>query len=111
MDHVKTFHTGMMMSDVLHERQIQMQHMKKKKEHQQEIERMWERTEQANLDAHDEVMKAKLIEEFKRKQETALVIKDQVHQVKVKAIKEYQDGKKEAALIMRQASIEEENKR
>jgi hypothetical protein len=31
MDHVKTFHSGMMLSDVLHERQLQLATLKKKR--------------------------------------------------------------------------------
>lgn len=62
---------------------------------------MWERTEQAQLDAHDEKMKAKLVEEFKRKQEASKIIKDQVFEAKMKAIKEYKQSREEAALINR----------
>jgi hypothetical protein len=66
---VKAFHTGMLLSDVMNEREQQMALNKRKKMVQEEINYMWERTEQAELDAHDEKMKAKLLEEFKRKQE------------------------------------------
>jgi len=85
-----------------------MAHQKRKKMVQEEINFMWERTEQAELDAHDEKMKAKLMEEFKRKQEATKIIKDQVYEAKMKAIKDYKQSREEAALINRQVKEEEE---
>ena len=76
MDHVKAFHTGMMLSDVLHEREIQKNHRIRKQETQKEIDRQWELTEMATLEAHDEKMKTKLVNDFKRKQETAQILRD-----------------------------------
>ena len=75
-DHVKAFHTGMFLSDVMNERDMQVAHQKRKKQVLEEVNYMWERTELAELEAHDEKMKAKLFEEFKRKQEATKIIKD-----------------------------------
>jgi hypothetical protein len=92
----------------MNEREQQMALNKRKKMVQEEINYMWERTEQAELDAHDEKMKAKLLEEFKRKQEATKIVKDQVHEAKMKAIKEYKQTREEGALINRQVKEEEE---
>ena len=111
MDHMKAFHSGMMMADVLKEREMQLKLKKRKQEHAKEMEIMWEQTEQEMLTVQDNMLKQRLIEEYKRKQETAATIKEQLHNAKMKAVKNYQDNVLEGKLIKRQAEEEEEEER
>lgn len=101
----------MFLSDVMNERDMQVAHQKRKKQVLEEVNFMWERTELEYIEAHDEKMKAKLVEEFKRKQEASKIIKDQVFETKMKVIKEYKKSREEAALINRQVKEEDERQR
>ena len=76
MDNVKAFHSKMMLSDVLHERELQVKHRNKKQHFEKTIDRMWEDTEMANLDAHNDNLKRKLVEEQQLIQQTSNFLKD-----------------------------------
>jgi hypothetical protein len=74
--------------------------------HEKHLEREWEELDRAKMEAFDEKVKAKLIDEYNRKMANSKVIGDQLHEFKMKYIKRLQDDKLEAELINRQVDEE-----
>jgi hypothetical protein len=58
------------------------------------------------MEAFDDKVRQKLIEEYERKMQNSKVISDQLHEFKMKFIKRMQDEKLEAELINRQVNEE-----
>ena len=110
IDQVKAFNAKLMLSDVLHERDFQLELRQKKQEQEKQIEKQWEDLEAAKIEAFDEKMKEKARRQVERTLQQRKSLKDQMHNVKMKVIKEYQDSEKEGELLKRQANEELETK-
>jgi len=89
MDHVKAFNSKLMLSDVLHERTIQHKHKEKKLAFEREQEAEWLKTQQAAMDAFDEATKSRLIEDFKRREDAAKLVNEQLREAKLRAIERF----------------------
>ncbi len=105
-DQFKAFQSKLLMSDVLAEREVQKALKGRKHEHEKHITREWEELDKAKMEAFDDKIKAKLIDEYNRKMANSKVISDQLHEFKMKYIKRIQDDKLEAELINRQVDEE-----
>ena len=110
IDQVKAFNAKLMLSDVLHERDLQLELRQKKQEQEKQIEKQWEDLEAAKIETFDEKMKEKARRQVERTLQQRKSLKDQMHNVKMKVIKEYQDSEKEGELLKRQANEELESK-
>lgn len=73
---VKALHSKMLMSDVLAEREIQQQLKKRKFDHEKQLEGQWLELEKQKMEAYDEKVKTKLIDEYQRKMENSKVISE-----------------------------------
>ena len=102
-DKVKAFHTKMVLCDVLQERDAQVDLKMRRKEHDRQVEEGWVENDKLKMDDYDRKMHERLEEMYKRKQETAKVIKDQLYQSKVKHIKQYKEQVLEGDLVKRKA--------
>ncbi len=69
LDQVKSFNAKLMMSDVMHERDLQLRLKQRKQEQQEGVERQWEEVERAKAQAYDDRLKQKLQGEYERRQE------------------------------------------
>lgn len=66
----------------------------------------WEELDKAKMEAFDEKVKQKLVDEYARKMANSKIISDQLHEFKMKYIKRMQDEMLEAELINRQVKEE-----
>jgi hypothetical protein len=105
-DQVKAFNAKLLMSDVLAEREIQLELKKRRAEHDRRLEQEWEDLDKAKMEAFDDKVKQKLVDEYSRKMSNSKVINDQLHEFKMKYIKRMQDEMLEAELINRQVQEE-----
>ncbi len=78
-DKVKAFHSKMLMCDVLQERDAQIELKKRRKEQEVAIDEGWAENDKVKMEDYDKRMLERMEELYKRKQETAKVIKDQLH--------------------------------
>jgi hypothetical protein len=78
-DNVKAFHSKMLMCDVLQERDAQIELKKRRKEQEVAIDEGWAENDKVKMEDYDKRMLERMEELYKRKQETAKVIKDQLH--------------------------------
>ena len=62
----------------------------------------WEELDRVKMEAFDEKVKAKLVDEYERKMKNSKVINDQLHNFKMKYIKRLQDDMLESELLGRQ---------
>ena len=86
-DQVKAFKSKLLMSDVLAEREVQLAIKKRKGDHEKCVEKEWLELDNAKMEAFDEKVKQKLIDEYERKMSNAKVIHEQLHEFKMKYIK------------------------
>lgn len=100
-DQMKAFKSKLLMSDVLQEREVQLALKKRKQDHEKRVEKEWEELDLAKMEAYDEKMKQKLINEYDRKMSNTKAISDQLHEFKMKYIKRMQEDMLEAELINR----------
>ena len=63
-DQVKAFKAKLLMSDVLAEREVQRALKARKQTHEKKLEHEWEELDKAKMEAFDEKVKQKLIDEF-----------------------------------------------
>ena len=101
----------MMLCDVLQERDAQIDLKQRRKEHDIHVEEGWVENDKLKMEDYDRKMHERLEQMYKRKQETAKVIKDQLYQSKVKHIKEYKEQILEGELVKRKALEELEKDR
>lgn len=94
------------MSDVFAEREVQLELKKRKGEHEKRLDQEWEELDKAKMEAFDEKVKQKLIDEYNRKMANSKIVNDQLHEFKMKYIKRMQDEMLEAELINRQVQEE-----
>lgn len=101
----------MLLCDVLQERDAQIELKKRRKEIDQQVEAGWVENDKLKMEDYDLKMHDRLQDMYKRKQETAKVIKEQLYQSKVKHIRAYKEQQLEGELIKRKALEELENER
>ena len=61
---MKAFHSKMMLSDVLQEREIQLNLKQRKASMEHQIEKMWEDTENEHVERLDSKLKTKYVNEY-----------------------------------------------
>ena len=93
----------MLMSDVLLERDAQLELKKRRLEQDKAVEEGWLQNDVAKMEEYDKRMQERMEEMYKRKQDTAKVVKDQLHQSKMTYIKKLKDEILEGELIKRKA--------
>ena len=74
-DQVKAFHTKMYLCDVLQEREAQIELKKKRDEQDRQIEEGWIENDKIKMEDYDARMQKRLEEQYRRKHETATVVK------------------------------------
>ncbi|CAG9317488.1 unnamed protein product [Blepharisma stoltei] len=102
-DQVKAFHSKMFLSDVLQERELQLEINKKKKDNQKEVEERWVDLEHQQLKEYDEALLKKIEEEERKKKETQKILKDQLVSNKEKIVRKLQDEYIEGKLMKKKA--------
>lgn len=90
------------MSDVQAEREVQLALKNRKADHERQVNGDWEELDRVKMEAFDEKVKSKLIDEYERKMKNSKVINDQLHEFKMKYIKRMQDDMLESELLNRQ---------
>ena len=105
-DQVKAFNSKLLMSDVFAEREVQHALKVRKIEHEKRLVKEWEELDTHKMEAFDEKVKQKLIDEYERKMANSQIINEQLHEFKMKYIKRMQDEMLEAELINRQVKEE-----
>jgi hypothetical protein len=75
-DQVKAFKAKLLMSDVLAERELQRSLRTRKVAHEKKLDQEWEELDKAKMEAFDEKVKQKLIDEYGRKMANSKVIND-----------------------------------
>jgi uncharacterized coiled-coil protein SlyX len=69
----------MLMCDVLQERDAQIELKKRRAEQEKHLEEGWLQNDIVKMEEYDKRMQERLEDLYKRKQDTAKVIKDQLH--------------------------------
>ena len=98
-DRVKSFHSKLLMCDVLNERDQQLKIKKKKEIAKKHQEKEWNEFEKQKLDEYDDKLREQLEKEYFKKMDNAKVIKDQVHDFKLNYVKKMQEDMIEGELI------------
>ncbi len=109
-DVVKSFKSGILLTDVLKEREYQKEIKRKKDEISKDIEQHWNEVEKEKMKAYDQKEKKKREEEKQIRNEQMAMISKQFGENKIKKIREYQDYIVEGEIIKKNAreAIEEE---
>lgn len=102
-DPVKSFHSKLLLADVMKEREYQMEIKQKKKEIEDRINEKWKNVESENLHNYDMKELQKLEVEKIKKEDQMNVINQQLQDFKIKKIKEYQDRVIEGEIIKQRA--------
>ncbi len=110
-DKVKAFHSKMLLADVLQERDAQVDLKKRREELDKQVEEGWVENDKLKMEDYDRKMQERLQEMYKRKQDTAKVIKEQLYQSKMKYIKGMKEQMLEGELVKRKVLEELENER
>ena len=76
---MKAFHSKMLMCDVLQERDAQIELKKRRAEQDKQLDEGWLQNDIVKMEEYDKRMQERLEDLYKRKQDTAKVIKDQLH--------------------------------
>jgi Trichohyalin-plectin-homology domain len=108
---VKAFHTRLLLCDVLQEREAQLEIKRKQAEHERQVSEGWEENDRLKMEDYDERMNIRELELLKRKQETAKVVKQQLHEFKHTYIKRIKEELLEGELVKRKAKDELEVER
>lgn len=108
-DMVKALHSKMLLSDVLAEQEIQVNHKKKRGELTKQIDLQWEELEKQKMAEYDERLREKLEKEYKKKMKNAENIMTQLEDFKMAYIKTIKEDELEGELIKKQ--VEEELER
>jgi hypothetical protein len=90
-DQVKAFKSKLLMSDVMAEREVQKDLKRRKTEHERRVNAEWEELDKLKMEAFDEKVRQKLVDEYNRKMANSEVINEQLHEFKMKYIKRLQD--------------------
>jgi hypothetical protein len=112
-DAVKSFHSKLLYSDVLKERDLQKEIRDRKKETEAIIENKWTELENEKMKEYDIKEIIKQEEEVEKKKEQISTINQQFHEFKIRKVREYQDRVVEGEIIKLAAkrAIDEEKKK
>jgi hypothetical protein len=110
-DNVKAFHTKLYLSDVLQEREAQIELKKRREDQDKAIEEGWLENDKLKMDEYDKRMEERLQELHARKHETARVVKQQLYDFKQQYIKRVKEEMLEGELVKRKARQELEAER
>jgi hypothetical protein len=112
-DPVKSFHSKLLMCDVMKERDFQNDIKSRKKEMDNEVERKWQDIKEQQLLDYDIKEMEKIAEERRKKGDQMNMINEQFQDFKVRKVKEYQDKVIEGEIIKARAKaaiLEEKQK-
>jgi len=110
-DQVKTFHSTLLLSDTMKEREFQQEIKQRKKEIVERIDKQWQEIEKQKMIGYDRKEVEKVGAEKKKKKEQMGHINQQFKDYKIKKIKEYQDRVVEGEIIKLQAQQELEREK
>lgn len=112
-DAVKSFHSKLLYSDILKERDLQKEIRERKKETVTHIENKWTELEKEKMKEFDLKEAIKKEEEKEKKNDQISTINQQFHEFKIRKVKEYQDRVVEGEIIKLAAkrALEEEKKK
>jgi len=102
-DQVKAFHSKLFLSDVLLEREAQLEIVKRRQEQDKAVEEGWVDNDRLKMEEYDTRMNSRMEQMFKRKQDTAKVVREQLHEFKISHIKRMKEEMLEEELIKRKA--------
>lgn len=102
-DPVKALHSKMLLSDVLQERDMQLEIQRRKQDFQQEVEVKWQELETQQLQEYDLREAQKHEKEVTRTKEVRKVLKNQLDQSKQKMVRRIQEDMVEGELIKQKA--------
>lgn len=102
-DQFKAFHSRLLLCDVLQERDEQLEIRKRQAEQDRTVEEGWLENDRAKMEEYDRRMQAREEELQKRKQETAKVVKQQLHEFKHSYIRKIKEEMLEGELVKRRA--------
>ena len=103
---MKAFHTKLYLSDVLQEREAQIDLKKRRDEQDKAIEEGWLENDRVKMEEYDRRMQERLEELHARKHETARVVKQQLYDFKQQYIKRVKEEMLEGELVKRKARQE-----
>ena len=101
----------MFMCDVLQERDAQVEIKKMRAQQEQAIDEGWVENDKVKMEDYDQRMNTRMEEMFKRKQETAKVISQQLVESKQAFVKRIKEERLEGELVKRKAHTEIEIER
>ena len=101
----------MFMCDVLQERDAQVEIKKMRAQQEQAIDEGWVENDKVKMEDYDQRMNTRMEEMFKRKQETAKVISQQLVESKQAFVKRMKEERLEGELVKRKAHTEIEIER
>lgn len=110
-DPVKSFHSKLLMADVLKERDYQDEIKIKKQEMNHRVEQKYLDMAHENMVEYDRKVNAKIEDEKAKKAEQQSYIKQQLHDSKIRRIRDYQDRVIEGEMIKLQAQDAVEKER
>jgi len=105
-DHVKAFHSKLLLADTLKERDEQMAVKKMKDDMDKEIEKDWVNTEMDTMKEYDEKEKLKNEELATKKQRNAKFVREQKAEAELKKARIAKENKIEGELIKKQVESE-----
>ena len=107
-DAVKSFHSKLLLSDAIKEREYQKEIQKRKKEIEKDYEENHLRNLHQQLIEYDRKEELKDLEEKAKREHRMSIVNHQLNQAKIKKIKEYQDNVIEGEIIKKKAKEEVE---
>jgi len=110
-DQVKSFHSTLLLSDAMKEREFQVEIRERQKDIGKRIEQKWQDVEAQKMIDYDKREKEKEEDEKRKKEYQMSMINQQFKDSKIRRIKDYQDRVVEGEIIKLQAQQELEKER
>merc|ERR1711988_1682299 len=105
-DRVKNFHSNLMLSDVLKEREAQIEVNRQKKKNERRREKYWAEIQKDAMDEYDRKEKDKRQEEVRRKNEVSVAREKQLSEIRELLAKRKEEEKREGELVVQKAQME-----
>jgi len=105
-DKVKSFHSNLLLSDVLKEREAQIEITRQKKKNERRREKYWAEMQTEACEEYDIKEKEKREEERRRKYEVTVAREKQLTEVRQELAKRAEDEKREGDLVIQKAQME-----
>lgn len=105
-DRVKGFHSNLMMSDVLKEREAQIEVTRQKKKNDRRREKYWSQMQTEAIQEYDTKEREKREEEKRRKHEVAIAREKQLTEIRELLAQRKEEEKREGELIVQKAQME-----